>query len=102
MDAKAVDEVKEERDKSIALSAYAKQAKNRQLEIDAAEIRMRAECRLGELIRAQKEQSGLNEGGRPTKTPSNSEEVFRTPKLADAGIDHKLSSRAQKLAAVPD
>ena len=26
----------------------------------------------------------------------------RTPTLADAGIDKKLSSRAQKLAAVPE
>ena len=35
---------------------------NRQLEVDAAEIRMRAERRLGELIRAQKETVGLAKG----------------------------------------
>jgi hypothetical protein len=33
-----------------AVRAYAKQAKNKQLEIDAAEIRIRAERRLGELM----------------------------------------------------
>jgi hypothetical protein len=35
------------------------------LEADAAEIRLRAERRLGLMIEAQKETVGLNEGGRP-------------------------------------
>jgi hypothetical protein len=48
----------------------------------------------------QKETVGLNEGGRPKKTGSDIELVI-VPTLADAGIDKKLSSRAQKLAAVP-
>ena len=39
-------------------------AKNRHLEIDAAEIRIRAEHRLGELIRAQKETVGVGTRGR--------------------------------------
>jgi len=41
------------------MRAYARQAKNRELEVDAAEIRMRAERKLGELITAQKETVGL-------------------------------------------
>lgn len=103
-EAKSVDEVKGIRDKASAMRAYAQQAKNRQMEVDAAEIRMRAERRLGELIRAQKETVGLNEGGRPTKTPTKKEGVFgnQSPTLKDAGIDWKLSARAQKMAAVPE
>ena len=69
-------------------------------EIDAAEIRMRAERRVGQLIAEQKKTVGLNEGGRPTKTGASEEPV--KPTLSDAGIDKKLSARAQKLAAVPE
>jgi hypothetical protein len=101
MVAKSTDEVKEIRDKAEAMRGYARQAKNKNLEVDAAEIRMRAERRLGELITVQKETVGLNQGGRPTKTGSN-EEPVSVPTLADAGIDKKLSSTAQKLAAVPE
>jgi phage N-6-adenine-methyltransferase len=101
--AKTTDEVKDIRDRAEAMRAYARQAKNRQLEVDAAEIRIRAERRLGELIRAQKETVGLNVGGRPI-TGADGELVIADtrPTLADAGIDKKLSSRAQKLAAVPE
>jgi N6-adenosine-specific RNA methylase IME4 len=100
-EAKTVDEVKGIRDKASAMRVYAQQAKNRQLEVDAAEIRMRAERRLGEMLRQQKETTGLNPGGRPTKTGANKEPVYAPP-LADAGIDKKLSARAQKMAAVPE
>lgn len=101
-DAKSVDEVKDMIDKGVAMQAYARQAKNRSLEIDAAEIRMRAERRLGEMIRTQKETVGLARGGQPYQsTGSTLAPVERPPTLADVGVDKKLSSRAQKLAAVP-
>jgi len=103
--AKNTDEAKEIRDKAEAMRAYARQARNKQLEIDAAEIRMRAERRLGEIIRAQKETVGLNPGVRMAGKDSLGGAVVEPPKpvptLADAGIDKKLSSRAQKMAAVP-
>src|SRR5690606_32625761 len=100
-EAKSVDEVKFIRDKHDAMRAAARIAKNRQLEVDAAEIRIRAERRLGEMIVQQKETVGLNEGGRPKKTGSDMEPVSK-PTLEQAGIDKKLSMRAQKLAAVPE
>jgi len=97
--ARSVDEVQAIRNKTEALRAYARQAKNKQLEIDATEIRIRAERRLGELIAAQKETVGLAKGR--LRRGSNLEPREDTPTLAAAGIDKKLSSRAQKLAAVP-
>jgi hypothetical protein len=98
--AKAVDEVKRIRDSSIAMRAYAKQAKNRQLELDATEIRIRAERRVGELIAAQRETVGLHNGGRPEKTGLSNNPVSK-PTLAAAGIDKNLAERSRKLAAMP-
>jgi hypothetical protein len=108
--AKSVDEAKQIRDGAAALRAYAKQAKNRQLEIDAVEIRVRAERRVGELLAQQKVTVGLNEGGKRPKgsrgtqgriSSSHEEPLLKKPTLAEAGIDKKLSSRGQQLAAVP-
>jgi hypothetical protein len=59
---------------------------------------MRVERRLGEYIRARKETVGLNKGAMGIGTRAVPREN-RTPTLADAGIDKKLSSRAQKRAA---
>lgn len=97
---KAVDEVKDLHNKADAMRIYAMQAKNKSMEIDAAEIRIRAERRLGEMISSQKGGVGLNKGGNPKTTPRDKREVV--PTLKDAGISHDLSSRAQKLAAVPE
>ena len=99
-DAKSTDEAKHIHDTAEAMRAYARQAKNKQLEVDAAEIRIRAERRLGELIRGQKETVGMNRGG--LLRGSAREPRDPRPTLAEAGITKKLSSRAQKLAAVPD
>lgn len=100
-EAKSVDDVKDIRDRSEAMRAYAKQAKNKQLEVDAGEIRIRAERRLGEMIAAQRETVGLSEGGRPSKTGSQQNPVS-LPTLAEAGIDKNLADRARKLAAIPE
>lgn len=94
-----VDEVKDIRDKSMAMEAYARQAKDTGLMQMAAEIKVRAERRLGEMLREQKETVGLNQGGRPAETPSKPERVST---LSDVGIDYKLSMRSQQLAAMPE
>lgn len=106
--AKNTDEVKDLRDKAEAMRAYAHQAKNRQLEIDATEIRIRAERRLGELIKAQKETVGLATGTRGQLVSrgviggTKTEPPIKPPTLADIGIDKKLSSHAQKVADIPE
>lgn len=109
---KAVDEVKAWADKAAAMQAYGRMAKDRTLEVDAAEIRIRAERRLGEMIAAQKADGGLSKGvrlaGAKAGANDGSSAVVTNdhrptaPKLSDAGISKDLSSRAQKLAAVPE
>jgi N6-adenosine-specific RNA methylase IME4 len=104
-EAHAVDEVKEVRDVGLALQAYARQSKDTELIDRATDIRLRAERRLGEMLREQKETIGLatggEHGGRKRKDGSREEPSNPRPTLAEAGIDKKLSSRAQKLAALP-
>lgn len=102
-EAKAVDEVKKIRNVSEAMRAYARQAKNKQLEVDAAEIRIRAERRIGELMQAQRETVGLNSGGGDRKSDRRVEDKPTDPRptLAEAGIDKNLADRARKYAAVP-
>jgi len=97
--AKTVDVAAKIRNSAEAMRAYAKVAKNRELEIDAAEIRIRAERRIGELIAAQRQTVGLAKGGRPSKkTASKSDAVFLT--LKEAGIGVHLADRARRLEAV--
>jgi hypothetical protein len=105
-EAKAVDEVKAIRDVAMAMRLYAKQAKNKVLEADAFELRVRAERRLGEMIAAQKATVGLATGGQPyqrksTGTAAAPVAAPPAPTLAEAGIDKRLSARAQKVNAIP-
>lgn len=99
-EAKNVDEVKDIHDKAEAMRVYGRMAKDVEMEVDAAEIRLRAERKLGLLIVQQKEVVGLNRGAlrRGTKEEPRDER----PTLADAGIDKKLSSRSQRVAGIAD
>lgn len=103
-EAHRVDEVKDVRDKAAAMELYARQSKDTQMMQMAAEIKIRAERRLGEMIREQKETVGLNTGGWGSREScgSSREPQDKKPTLAEVGIDKKLSSRAQKLAAIPE
>ena len=100
-EARSVDEVKDIIDKTIAMACYARQAKNKNLEADANEIRMRAERRLGELMDEQKETVGFNTGAKGvgfSKTRTREE----PPTLAEAGIDKNLAQRARMLGGLSD
>lgn len=96
-EARTVDAVKGMRDEAEAMRVLARQANNRELEIDCAEIRVRAERRLGELLIAAKA-AGQVKGGRPKKGAADAE--LPVVKLADIGIDKRLSMQSQKLAAI--
>ena len=89
-----------------AMRAYGAVTNDKNIEIDGAEIRIRAERRLGELLIAQKETIGLatggTHGGRPSKLGAKREpSLGAPPTLAEAGIGKKLSSRSQELARLP-
>jgi N6-adenosine-specific RNA methylase IME4 len=99
-EAVAVDEVKDILDVAVAMRAYAKQAKNREAEANAVELRMRATRRLDALIQAQKKTVGLAKGGRPTKTGLSENPVL--PTLTMQGIDKNLAHQARKLGAMTD
>lgn len=97
-----VDEAKEILDKSIALKAYARQAKDHELEADAAEIRERATRRLGELLVAAKAAGQLRKGRVWENSNGSETEPLERVTLAEAGIDKKLSSQAQKKASISE
>ncbi|WP_147307881.1 MT-A70 family methyltransferase [Fulvimarina endophytica] len=93
--------MKEVRNQSEALKAYARQAKNKTLEIDASEIRIRAERRIGEIMSEERAKGNLSEGGR-RRTTSDEECSSSKPTLADVGIDPYLAHRARQFAAIPN
>lgn len=95
---KSVDEVKSWADKAAAMQAYGRMAQDKTMEVDAAEIRIRAERRLGEMLA----DADLQKGGRPAQETGRQQRPVSAPTLAQAGISKDLSSRAQKLAAVPE
>ncbi|HEX7895468.1 MAG TPA: MT-A70 family methyltransferase [Terriglobales bacterium] len=99
-EARSVDEVKDIRDKSEAMRAYARMAKDTQLEIDATELRLRAERRLGIMLTEQKQGHGLGKPGPKTNELNSDEEFNSRVSLKEAGIDNKLSMRAQRIGGI--
>lgn len=102
--AKTVDEIKKVRNEAEAIRAYAKQADDRELELDAIEIRLRAERRLGQMLAKQKATVGLAKGAarkgvgkRGSAANPRSEITYR-----DLGIKKRLANEARKFAALSE
>lgn len=94
--AHAVDEVKDIRDKAIALEVYFRQAHNMEAEHRACQIRLRAERKAGELDRDREKLEG-----RPKKG-STAEPFPNPPTLADLGVSKRQAHDWRKLAGVPE
>jgi N6-adenosine-specific RNA methylase IME4 len=97
-EARTVDEAKGIRDKAEAIRAYARMAKDKQLELDATEIRARATRRIGEMMAVQPK----NQGGRPKETGLPENPISKPITLAKAGIDKNLAHAARQLADISD
>jgi N6-adenosine-specific RNA methylase IME4 len=93
-EAKTVDEVTEWIDKAAAVREYGRRIKNRQIEIDAIEIRVRAKQRRGQLLAGLRE-AGLLAQGRKT---SFANDVLT---LESLNVSRNESSEEQKIAAIP-
>ena len=91
-----VDEAKDIVDKAAALQAYARQAKNPELERLAAEIRLRAKRKVGEISnKMEKSASGRAAVSLPSAGKS------KTDALRAAGLSISEAHRCEQLAAVP-
>ena len=102
-EAHQVDEVKDIRDKAMAIEIYSRQAKNTEAELKACEIRLRAERRAGQLLSEMEKAKGTAGMGRPIKQlGASAREAPKEQTLAELGISHKQSSNWQRLAAVPE
>jgi len=68
----------------------------------AAEIRIRAERKLGGMLKAQKDAGGMRDGGTAMKAKAQSHDETELPlKLAALGISKSMSSRAQAICHHP-
>lgn len=91
-EAHRIDEVKDIADKAVALAAYARQAKDADMERWVAEIRLRARRRIGELT------ADLPDG----RGKSSTAETFKRDALNAAGITKVEAHRCEQLARVPE
>lgn len=93
-----VDEVKDIRDKAEAMAAYARQAKDQEMILWATEIKVRAERKCGELLRAVERSPG-NRTDRTSYEPVTKYQQA----LNDNGLNHMAANRFQQLASMsPD
>lgn len=102
-EAHSVDDVKAMRDKAEAMRVYAQQAKlGLEAQNCAAEIKLRAERRAGELLREMPKNEGVRLSGRDAFGGHVEVPPKETPTLSDLGISKNQSSTWQQLAALPE
>src|SRR5258708_688856 len=87
--ASRIDEVQAIRNKAEAVRAYAMQALDRELQANAADIRMRAERKVGELLREMEKHPGGGVAGKHRSKGSTG----APPTLAELGISKDQSMR---------
>lgn len=97
---KAFDELKEIRDKAEALRQYAKQAnESLQVQNDLAEIKLRAQRRLGELSL----ELPTSDGGRPSKNSRHDDEsLTKAEILKESGLDPSNIHRLEAIATLSE
>jgi hypothetical protein len=95
--AHSLDEVKDIRDKSEAMAAYARQANDTELIAWATEIKVRAERKAGAMLLVSEKNKGARGVGKSAVTSCD-----RTPTLEEIGVTKNQSSRWQRMAAMPD
>jgi hypothetical protein len=96
----AIDEVLNIHDNVVAIQAYARQARNVELERMALDIRLRAEKKAGKLLDEMAE-AGHRETGRPPKGIKIGTPTTRIT-LGELGITRSESRKWRKLAKVPE
>ena len=93
-----VDEAKKIRDKAEAVRTYAKLAGDLDMQNMAAEIRIRAERRAGQLLLEMEKNPGTRGAGRPrkdgTRFERSSESTAQPPNLEEIGISKDQSSKS--------
>lgn len=91
-----VDEVKDIRDKALAIEIYSRQARNTEAEQMACEVRLRAERKWGKLRKTE-----VVPAHRPGKVSSDTT-VNSQRKLRELGVTKDQSANWQKMADVPE
>jgi hypothetical protein len=87
----------------VGLAAAAREAGAKELEADAAELKLEAERKLGQLMAAQKKTIGFNKGGGDQRSDHRGSKNPGDPAtLAEAGIDKNLAKRARAAAKKSD
>lgn len=113
IEALRVDEVLAVKDQAERIRLYGRQARDRRIIADATELQMRAERKLGVLLKSAHETGQLGYGRRSnldrngsTAEPFEGGEGDAAPlgrvTLGEIGVDKKLSSKAQRWAALGD
>lgn len=97
IEALRVDEVLAVKDQAERIRLYGRQARDRRIIADATELQMRAERKLGVLLKSAHETGQIGYGRR-----SNMSEESKRLTLQEIGVDKKLSAHSQRLASLDE
>jgi hypothetical protein len=97
----SVDEIKKFRIQTEKIEAAARMAEDREAIRKVTEIQVRAERRLGELLKETPKRSAKHSRGGGSKGSKRAPLPDAPRTLADYGISKKLSARAQRMAELP-